>query len=124
VAGRIGLGVAVDYALDLGLEAIWARVRALGDALRARLAGIPGVAVHDRGLTRCGIVTFTAAGEAPEETRLRLREQEINVSVSSAASTRLDMEARGLTALVRASVHCYNTEDEVDRFCRVLARRT
>jgi selenocysteine lyase/cysteine desulfurase len=37
-------------------------------------------------------------------------------------STRIDMEDRGLSELVRASVHYYNSEDEVDRFCAEVAR--
>jgi selenocysteine lyase/cysteine desulfurase len=44
----------------------------------------------------------------------------IDVARLRAASTRLDMQARGLESLVRASVHYYNTEDEVERFCREL----
>jgi cysteine desulfurase / selenocysteine lyase len=124
VAGRIGLGVAAGYALELGLERIWDRVRHLGGLLRRRLAEVPGVAVRDRGRVLCGIVAFTTGTEeAPDEVRRRLRAQGINLSVSTAASTRLDMDARGLAVVLRASVHCYNTEDEVARFCDALARR-
>jgi cysteine desulfurase / selenocysteine lyase len=36
------------------------------------------------------------------------------------ASTRFDMEARGLNEVVRASVHYYNDEDEIERFCATL----
>jgi selenocysteine lyase/cysteine desulfurase len=45
----------------------------------------------------------------------------INVSVSSVESTRLDMDERGLGEIVRASVHYYNSEEEIERFCEVLA---
>jgi cysteine desulfurase / selenocysteine lyase len=50
-----------------------------------------------------------------------LARQHINVTVSHLTSTRLDMEARGLTNVVRASVHYYNNEAEIDRFCTTLA---
>src|SRR5918998_3331015 len=123
VAGRVGLGVAVDYALGWGLGAIRDRVTALADALRARLAALPGVAVHDKGALRCGIVTFTVAGEEAASVQRRLRAGGINASVSAAEHARLDMEARGLPALIRASVHYYNTEEEIDRFCAALVTR-
>jgi cysteine desulfurase / selenocysteine lyase len=49
-----------------------------------------------------------------------LAEHAINVSVSPPNSTRLDAEERELGEMVRASVHYYNTEDEVERFCATL----
>jgi cysteine desulfurase / selenocysteine lyase len=120
VAGRVGLGVAVDYALKWGLDNIWRRVAMLADLLRERLAAIPGVIVHDKGSVRCGIVTFTKANEDPAAVKRRLRSKDINANVSSSEYARYDMEQRGLSALVRASVHYYNTEAEVERFCAVL----
>ncbi len=121
VAGRIGLGVAVDYALAWGLAAIRERVTGLAASLRERLAALPGVTVRDKGVERCGIVTFTKADEDAAAVQRRLRAQAINLSVSVADSTRLDMEARGLAAVARASVHYYNSEAEVERFCAALA---
>lgn len=121
VAGRIGLATAARYAQGLGLEAIEARVTALAERLRRGLADLPEVTVQDRGKRRCAIVTFTKDGEEAEPLAQRLRAAGVNVSVSRAASARLDLGGRSLEAIVRASVHYYNTEEEVDRFCRLVA---
>lgn len=119
-AAKISLGIAVKYALQWGLDAIQDRVRSLAETLRTRLAALPGVVVHDLGRERCGIVTFTVEGHEPWELRTRLAERRIHIWTSNPGGTRLDMEARGLTHLARASVHYYNTEEEIERFCTAL----
>lgn len=120
-AAKIGLGVAVDYALQWGLEAIRERIGVLATLLRARLAELPGVTVQDLGRERCGIVTFTVDESDLGEIRNRMAERRIHIWTSIPAGTRLDMEARRLDRLARASVHYYNTEEEIDRFCTTLA---
>ena len=123
IAGRLGLGAAAEYATAIGLEPIWARVTTLAEALRRALSEIPGVTVRDLGHERCGIVTFTTEGLPAQELRKTLAAAKINVTTSSVFSTRYDMMARGLDLLLRASVHYYNTEEEVSRFCDVVRQR-
>ncbi|MFM9941204.1 MAG: aminotransferase class V-fold PLP-dependent enzyme [Hyphomicrobiaceae bacterium] len=123
VAGRIGLAKAVRYAEAIGLEPIRDRIYALADRLRRELCGIPGVTITDLGQEQCGIVTFTKADESPDAIHQRLAAAGINVSVSRQRYAILDLGRRGLDAVVRASVHYYNTEEEIGRFCAVLSRR-
>jgi cysteine desulfurase / selenocysteine lyase len=120
IAGKIGLGAAIDYALQWDMQSIWRRIKNLSYQLRTHLSPLPGVIVRDRGVTQCGIVTFTVEDKTPEEIQQALKKQHINVSVSVKNSTLLDMETRGLENLVRASVHYYNSEEEVERFCRAV----
>ena len=114
-SARLGLGRAVDYALDIGIENIAAEVDRLAARLRDLLAAIPGVEVHDIGRHKCGIVTFSIDGVDADEVETRLREANILVSVSSPSSTLIDARRRQLPVLVRASVHCFNLDEELDR---------
>jgi cysteine desulfurase / selenocysteine lyase len=121
VAGKVGLGVAVDYALDVGIDAIWQRDRALAERLRAQLAEVPGVTVLDRGATKGAIVTFAVAGRRVDDVQAAVAARGINVSTTSTSSARLDLGQRGIAELVRASVHYFNTEDELDRLVDAVA---
>jgi selenocysteine lyase/cysteine desulfurase len=113
-AGKIGLGVAADYALEVGIEEIWERVHALAAGLRSQLRELPGVEVHDRGRVLGAPVTFTVDGTPPGDVQAALARRKINVSVAAASSARLDLDPRGIEELVRASVHYFNTQDEID----------
>ena len=114
-ATKLGLGAAVDYALGWGLPSIAQRNAGLAESLRSQLDALSGVDVHDLGDERCAIVTFTVGGVGASEIAARLAEERVNVSVIPASYSRLDLEARGLDAVVRASVHYYNTDDEIGR---------
>ncbi len=122
VAASLGLGVAVEYALELGLDAIESRVGGLARRLRDGLASIDGVAVRDLGARRCGIVTFDVAGSDPTDVRAALAERDVAVWVSDASQARIDMDARGFGSFVRASVHYLNTDDEIDATLDLVAR--
>jgi selenocysteine lyase/cysteine desulfurase len=117
-ACRLGLGRAVDYALDVGMDAIAERVTLLARQLREQLADIPRITVQDLGERRCGIVTFSVAGTDAQVIKESLARRQVNVDYSTPQDTRLDFEARGLTSCVRASVHYFNTEEEISAFCR------
>jgi selenocysteine lyase/cysteine desulfurase len=121
-AAQLGLGAAVDYALDLGLENIAARIDSLAALLRQRLSAISGVTVADIGRRKCGIVSLHLAGKDSAALQTTLRQRGFNCSVSTPASTLLDATARRLPDVLRASVHYYNTEEEIERFTSEIAK--
>jgi cysteine desulfurase/selenocysteine lyase len=120
-AVRLGLAAAVDYLLALGIEAVEARITLLAERLRRLLAELPHIDLHDKGARRCGLVTFTDRRRPAAEVAADLRAQAINVSVSSPESARYDFDRRELGPIVRASVHCYNTDEELDCLVAALA---
>jgi selenocysteine lyase/cysteine desulfurase len=117
----LGLGAAVRQALDLGLEAIGQRASALGGRLRAQLAALPGVSVHDLGQNRCAIVTAKIDRLATDQAAAALARAGVNVSVTVAEDNPLDTRGRRVHPLIRLSPHYYNTEDEIDRATELVA---
>jgi len=112
-AGKAGLGVALDYALGLGLEPIAERIGRLAGQLRGELSDLPGVVVHDQGRIKSGIVTFTVDHCGPDEVKRQLDLKGVNVSAPGRRNAQLDLGTRGLAAVVRAGVHYFNTKAEI-----------
>ena len=119
-SGKLGLAVATEYMLQLGVEPIARRVQGLAADLRSALEQLPGAAVLDEGAERCGIVTFNLDGLDAPVVAAKLRERSINVSAPGASNAQLDMGARNIKSLVRSGLHYYNTSDEIDRFVEAL----
>ncbi|MDQ7048684.1 MAG: aminotransferase class V-fold PLP-dependent enzyme [Enterobacterales bacterium] len=121
-AGKYALGVAIDYALSWDLGAIQKRIYSLAGNLRQKLSQIDGIHSTDEGVEKCGIITFTADQLEPVIIKQALFEQRINVSTSKGAGSLVSFEKRGLTEVVRASVHYFNTDEEIDHFVDVLKK--
>jgi cysteine desulfurase/selenocysteine lyase len=113
-AAVLGLGAAVDYALEIGIDALAERIGELAEHARSGLSTIPRATIRDRGVHRSGIVTFTIDGLLAEELVPMIKAQGINVSLSTADYARVDFDAHGISSQVRVSPHAYNTIDEVD----------
>ena len=120
-AGFLALGAAVDYALDLTLPAIEARISSLAELARTQLAEIPGVTVRDRGSRRSGIVTFTHDSCDPLHIIAALRDEKINVSYSPPEVSLRDFVDHGVSGVVRLSPHVFTTNDEIDHLVSVVA---
>lgn len=120
-AARAGLGIAVDYALALGIAAIEARCRLLSRRLRDALKTLPGVVVRDLGPDPSAIVSFTHDRIDATAIVAGAAQAGITIGTSEPDSTRLDAEARQLPMLVRASPHYYNSEAEIDRLIDYIA---
>jgi selenocysteine lyase/cysteine desulfurase len=114
VAAKVGLGVAIDYALDIGLDAITKRIQELGDSLRSRLDAAPFVRVIEADGPQSGIVPFYVEGRTSEAVVASLRAWGVNTSVIDALPRGFDPGRRNAQSLIRASVHYYNTDDELD----------
>jgi selenocysteine lyase/cysteine desulfurase len=116
----LGLGAAVDYALDVGLETARERSWRLAGRARERLSALPRTRVLDRGRVRCAIATAAFDGVDGADLKLRLRARGINTSSPNRDDAVIDMAAKGVQSALRISPHYYNTEEEVDRAVEVI----
>jgi selenocysteine lyase/cysteine desulfurase len=120
-AAVLGLGSAVDYALNLGLNNIQLRNTELASYLRTCMKKIDTVHIHAISDRQCAITSFYVQDQTASNIVNELRKNNINTSVSDPSSTLLDANKNKLPSLIRASVHYYNDKDEIDNFIKVLS---
>jgi cysteine desulfurase/selenocysteine lyase len=123
VAAEIGLAVAIEYFLEVGIDWAHHRITALASYILDRLRSVPGVFVLPTDELRSGVVGLTVPGGEPAVVALRsyLRERSVHVSSMAYIDAPLDYAARGIDAVLRISPHYYNTDNEVDTLCEHLA---
>jgi cysteine desulfurase / selenocysteine lyase len=109
----LGLGAAIHQARTLGLGEIRDRIALLANTLRENLRSIPKVTVQDLGSELSGIVSFTVEGIPAGEVRATLAERQIAIGANGVPYTPLDMAARGIDQIARASVSYLNTPSEI-----------
>ncbi len=114
VATVLGLGAALDYASTLGMSAIEARVRAVGDELRDRLAGIDRVRLDRVGADQCGILTFTVGEHDSADVQRTLAAAGVNTTVTRPPAGAVPSGRPPARPRVRASVHYYNDGNDLD----------
>jgi selenocysteine lyase/cysteine desulfurase len=121
-AGQLALGVAIDYALGWGLEVISAQIRLLAGSLRGQLTDIDGITVADQGVEKCGIVTLYAAQRPADQLQQQLARLRINTSIVPFSANPVSSKQRRHPTLLRASLHYYNTPEEIERFVAELTK--
>ncbi|XUL93650.1 N-methyl-L-tryptophan oxidase [Streptomyces galilaeus] len=111
---RLGLGAALTDLGALGVDTIARHLAALATSLRERLSALPGVHVTDPPAAGGAIVTFVVDGLDASDVQHQLAYRRVHLIAVPAGHGRWDMDHRGLTKVVRASVHVYNDEDDLD----------
>lgn len=120
LALRCGLANALQEALDIGLDSIRATIAATAQTLRTELAAIPGITVLDQGREQSGLVAFNLAGHDAVAVQRALAAEGITIGSNGVPYTPLDMQARGLTQIARASVSYLTNDAEVSRLLEAL----
>lgn len=116
----LGSKVAVDYALQTGLENIHQRVNHLAEFTRRRLAELPGVQLLDHGAGLCGIVTAHAPHWEAKSLINHLHQLGINVRISPRVAAVIDFDRKAVDWALRVSPHYFNTEEELDQLAAAL----
>jgi cysteine desulfurase/selenocysteine lyase len=114
IVQQIGLGVALEYMMDLGMDAISAHETRLRDYARSRLGGLNWLSVQGTSADKAAIFSFTLEGPAhAHDISTVLDKKGVAVRAGQHCAGPL-MQHLGLTATCRASFGLYNTEAEVD----------
>ena len=114
IVQTIGLGVALDYMMDLGMTNILAHENAIRDYARSRLDGLNWLQVQGQSVDKAAIFSFTLDGAAhAHDISTILDKKGVAVRAGQHCAGPL-MDHLGVAATCRASFGLYNTMEEVD----------
>lgn len=120
IGGAIGLGAAIDFLEDLGLENIEAHEHKLVQYAMERLSEVDGVTIYGP-KHRAGLVTFNIDDVHPHDVATVLDVEGIAVRAGHHCAQPL-MRWLKVSSTARASFYLYNTEEEVDAFVEGLIK--
>ena len=123
IAGAIGMGAAVDFLLEVGMEAIAAHERDLLLYALDQVGSIPGIRIYGPESVdeHSAVVSFTLGDAHPHDISTILDSEGIAVRAGHHCA-QLVMKHFGIAATARASFYLYNSKDEVDRLVEGLYR--
>jgi len=120
IVSQIGMGVALEYMMGHGMEAISAHEQGLRDYAQSRLSGLNWLNIQGNSKTKGAIFSFTLNGAAhAHDISTILDKRGIAVRAGTHCAMPL-MEHMGVGATCRASLAMYNTVDEVDALVSAL----
>lgn len=120
IVQQIGLGVALEYLMALGMQNVAAHERGLRDYARAQLSGLNWLNMQGNSESKGAIFSFTLQGQAhAHDISTVLDKRGIAVRAGTHCAMPL-MEHMGIGASCRASFGLYNTEAEVDALVSAL----
>ena len=120
IVQQIGMGVALEWLMDLGMEAVAAHEDSLRDYTRARLDGLNWLHQQGRTPDKAAIFSFTLEGAAhAHDISTILDKKGVAVRAGHHCAGPL-MDFLGVPATCRASFALYNTEEEVDALVEAL----
>ncbi|MGB0799212.1 MAG: cysteine desulfurase [Planktomarina sp.] len=115
IVQQIGLGAALDYMMDVGMDAIAAHEQSIKDYAVTRLSGLNWLCVQGQSDTKGAIFSLTLDGVAhAHDLSTILDKQGIAIRAGHHCAQPL-MEHLGVNATARASFGMYNTLEEVDK---------
>ncbi len=120
IAGAIGLGAAIDFLNDIGLEEIAAHEHKLTAYAQQQLKTIDGLTIYGPE-ERAGLITFNLNDVHPHDTATVLDAEGIAVRAGHHCAQPL-MKWLEVSATARASFYLYNTEEDIDRLVEGLKR--
>lgn len=120
IVQQVGLGVALNYLMDLGMENVAAHEAALRDYAQAKLSGLNWLNIQGTAPDKGAIFSMTLNGPAhPHDISTILDKRGVAVRAGTHCAMPL-LTSLGLTATARASFGLYNTREEVDTLVSAL----